>query len=188
MRLDKAIVERYGYSRNKAQAFIESGIVIVDGVICTKPAYDVSEDSTIVMAESPELSWVSRSAGKLEGFFSELSVGDLSHKTALDIGASTGGFTQILLSHGVAHVDAVDVGTLQLHESIRRDARVSSYENTDIREFFPSKKYDIITIDVSFISLREIVPTLERLLTSNTDIYALYKPQFEVGREHLRKT
>ncbi|MFZ2255859.1 MAG: SAM-dependent methyltransferase [Patescibacteria group bacterium] len=94
----------------------------------------------------------------------------------------------MLLAHDIAHVTAVDVGTDQLHPSIRSDSRVTSYENTDIRTFTPSETYDIITIDVSFISLREIVPVLARFVHENTDIYVLYKPQFEVGKTNLRKT
>jgi 23S rRNA (cytidine1920-2'-O)/16S rRNA (cytidine1409-2'-O)-methyltransferase len=134
------------------------------------------------------LEWVSRSAGKLDGFFQELGVETLAWKTAIDIGSSTWWFTQILLAHGIDSVTAVDVWTNQLHPSLRDDARVRFHENTDIREFTICTPVSIITIDVSFISLREIVPVLERFITPDADIYALYKPQFEVGREHLRKT
>ena len=188
MRLDLYISEHYGYSRNKAKSFIEGGLVSVDAKICKKPSEEVSEREQVTITQAPELEWVSRSAGKLEGFFQELWIQNLAGKKALDIGSSTGGFTQILLMHEIAHVDAVDVGTLQLDERIRWDHRVTSYENTDIRDFSPWDRYDIITIDVSFISLCEIFPILERFAQWNTDVYALYKPQFEVGRTHLRKT
>ena len=188
MRLDLAISEQFGYSRNKARSFIESGLVSIDAKICKKPSQEVGEWHILRISDAPELEWVSRSAGKLSGLFEELCVIDLSHKTALDIGASTWGFTQILLAHDIAHVDAVDVGTLQLHDSMRQDARVTSYENTDIRDFSPSRQYDIITIDVSFISLREIVPILPWFTKTDTDIYLLYKPQFEVWKHNLRKT
>jgi 23S rRNA (cytidine1920-2'-O)/16S rRNA (cytidine1409-2'-O)-methyltransferase len=188
MRLDLFISERYGYSRNKAKSFIEKGLISIDARVCKKPSEEVSDWDRLSISQAPELEWVSRSAGKLEGFFQELWVWFLTWKTALDIGSSTGGFTQILLAHDILHVDAVDVGTLQLHESIRWDARVTSHENTDIRDFLPWETYDIITIDVSFISLWEIFPILERYSHPYTDIYTLYKPQFEVWKENLRKT
>lgn len=188
MRLDIAITERYWYSRNKAKSFIENGLVLLNANICNKSSMEVSEWDIITLKNAPELEWVSRSAGKLEWFFSELWVQKLSGKTALDIGSSTWGFTQILLTHDITHVDAVDVWSNQLHLSLRSDARVSSYENTDIRTFPQKTLYDIITIDVSFISLREIVPVLRSFLHQHTDIYILFKPQFEVGRENLRKT
>jgi 23S rRNA (cytidine1920-2'-O)/16S rRNA (cytidine1409-2'-O)-methyltransferase len=188
MRLDIAIVQQYWYSRNKAQAIIRDGLVTISNRIVTKSSYDISESDIINISSSPILEWVSRSAGKLEWFFAELWVSSLSSKIALDIGSSTGGFTQILLAHDIRIVDAVDVGTLQLHETLRRDSRVTSHENTDIRVFFPDKIYDIITIDVSFVSLREIVPVLSRFADDHTNIYMLYKPQFEVWKENLRKT
>lgn len=188
MRLDLYIVEKFGYSRNKAKSFVELNLVSINKKICNKPSYEVSDWDMVNIADAPELSWVSRSAGKLEGLLSDIWVGSLANKNALDIGSSTWGFSQILLAHDIAHVTAVDVGTDQLHPSIRSDSRVTSYENTDIRTFTPSETYDIITIDVSFISLREIVPVLARFVHENTDIYVLYKPQFEVGKTNLRKT
>lgn len=188
MRLDLSIVERYWYSRNKAQAIIAGGLVSVNDNTITKTSYTINTWDSIKILESPILQWVSRSAGKIEGFFQELWVEDLTSKIALDIWSSTWGFTQILLSHDITHVDAVDVGTLQLDDRIRTDKRVTSYENTDIRDFSPWVQYDVITIDVSFISLSEIVPILHRFTHETTDIYALYKPQFEVWKENLRKT
>lgn len=112
----------------------------------------------------------------------------LATATCLDIGSSTGGFTQILLERGARRVVAVDVGTDQLHLSLRGDPHIELYENTDIRTFSKIEKFDIITIDVSFISLREIVPELQRFMKEDTDIFLLFKPQFEVGRANLRKT
>ena len=188
MRLDIYIAEKFGYSRNKAKSFVDNSLVTVNTKICNKPSYEVSEWDTIEISDAPELSWVSRSAGKLEGLLSEIWVGSLANKNALDIGSSTWGFTQILLAHDIVHVTAVDVGTDQLHPSICSDSRVTSHENTDIRSFTPSETYDVITIDVSFISLREIVPVLAGFMHEHTDIYLLYKPQFEVGKTNLRKT
>lgn len=188
MRLDIVVSKIYWHSRNKAQSFIENGLVSVNANICNKVSYQVLDSDKIILLETPETHWVSRSAGKLDGFLREVWVQQLNNKVALDIGSSTWGFTQILLLYWIQHVDAVDVGTNQLHESIRWDSRVSSYENTDIREYSSHWFYDIITIDVSFISLCEIVPVLPRFMKPETDIYMLYKPQFEVGRNNLRKT
>lgn len=188
MRLDLAISEQFGYSRNKARSFIESGLVSIDAKICKKPSQEVPEWHTLSISDAPELEWVSRSAGKLEWLLEVIWVDSIHWKSCLDIGSSTGGFTQILLAHGALRVTAVDVGTDQLHPSIRSDERVVSHENTDIRTFAPWETYDVITIDVSFISLREIIPVLPRFMTADTDIYLLYKPQFEVGRTNLRKT
>jgi 23S rRNA (cytidine1920-2'-O)/16S rRNA (cytidine1409-2'-O)-methyltransferase len=108
----------------------------------------------------------------------------------LDVGSSTGGFTQVLLQHGATHIDAVDVGTDQLHASLRTDIRVQSYEQTDIRDFAKMKHelYDIIVCDASFISLTLILDAMITLADTSTILILLYKPQFEVGRSHLKKT
>jgi 23S rRNA (cytidine1920-2'-O)/16S rRNA (cytidine1409-2'-O)-methyltransferase len=106
----------------------------------------------------------------------------------LDIGASTGGFTQVLLANGAKQAHAVDVGTSQLHPSLRADARVVSIENTDIRDFRSPTYFDVIVGDISFISLTKLIDPILMLADSETEIILLYKPQFEVGRENLRKT
>lgn len=146
----------------------------------------------MTVATDRRVHWVSRSAEKLAGFFDQAD-----HPTAitgsncLDVGSSTGGFTQVLLEYGASHVDAVDVGTDQLHESIRSDSRVSSYEQMDIRDFakiHTGNIYDIIVCDASFISLLDIIDPIISLAGTDTSIILLYKPQFEVGREHLRHT
>lgn len=188
MRLDIAIVEQYWYSRNKAQAIIADGLVTVNEKLINKTSYDVETTDVISIASSPILKWVSRSAGKLEGFFQELWIQSLTWKTAIDIGSSTWGFTQILLAHDVERVISVDVGSEQLHEMLRLDIRVELHENTDIRIFSVYTPVSIVTIDVSFISLYEIVPVIERFIIPDADIYILYKPQFEVWKENLRKT
>jgi 23S rRNA (cytidine1920-2'-O)/16S rRNA (cytidine1409-2'-O)-methyltransferase len=113
----------------------------------------------------------------------------IENANCLDVGSSTGGFTQVLLEHGAAHVDAVDVGTDQLHDILRNDPRVTSYEQTDIRDFVSNTpKYDIIVCDASFISLVDIIHAILDCASDETHIILLFKPQFEVGREHLRKT
>ena len=108
--------------------------------------------------------------------------------TCLDIGASTGGFTQVLLMRGVQSVCAVDVGTLQLHPSIRADSRVTSFENMDIRNYQATTSFDLIVGDISFISLTKLIDSILLLASIQTEIILLYKPQFEVGSENLRKT
>ena len=161
MRLDQELVKRgLCESRTEAQELIESGAVLVNGVIFTKQTRQVNDTDEISVASRRR--FVSRGGEKLEGILLDVFGGEdevrsfCEAKTALDIGASTGGFTDCLLSYGVGHVDAVDVGTLQLHTKVKENARVSSFENTDIRLFKTDKKYDIIVADLSFISLSNI--------------------------------
>jgi 23S rRNA (cytidine1920-2'-O)/16S rRNA (cytidine1409-2'-O)-methyltransferase len=110
----------------------------------------------------------------------------MKHKRALDIGSSTGGFAQIVLENGVASLSCVDVGKDQLHISLRNDVRVSVYEETDIRAFETETPFEIITCDVSFISILQIIHDIDRLAAEGTDIVILYKPQFEVGKDVKR--
>ena len=132
---------------------------------------------------SEHKSYVSRAAFKLALFLAELGV-DIKGRVALDIGSSTGGFTQVLLENGVREVSAVDVGRDQLHKSLRADERVYVYESCDIREFMSEKRFDLVVSDVAFISLLHILNDVDRV--SSHDIILLFKPQFEVGREAKR--
>jgi len=160
VRLDQYLVEQgFVDSRNKAQGLIKEGKVCVEGNVCMKPSLKIEDEN--VEVDTTEL-YVSRSAWKLKGFLPKLSW-NLKGLYALDIGSSTGGFTQVLLEEGVLHVDAVDVGSDQLHSVLREDERVTSIEHTDIRNFFPQKQYDIIVSDVSFISLHNIIDDIHRL-------------------------
>lgn len=199
MRLDHYIAQTYWFSRNKAQQFIEWWFVSIQGKFITKTAYQVVWNESILLRDEKSVHWVSRSAGKLDGFLNGLN--DLGYdisiiwKSALDIWSSTWGFTQVLLERWIMHVDSVDVWTNQLHESIKWDSRVTSYEQTDIRKFYPTippshhpTTYDIIVCDVSFISLHEIIPDMLRFSDLQTHIFLLFKPQFEVWKENLRKT
>jgi 23S rRNA (cytidine1920-2'-O)/16S rRNA (cytidine1409-2'-O)-methyltransferase len=201
MRLDLALVEKYGFTRNKARQLIESGLVSFQEKLIQKPAFDVNDLGHIQMREDKRIHWVSRSAKKLEGFFEKFNIQystfNIAGTCCLDVGSSTGGFTQVLLEHGVRHIDAVDVGTDQLHHSLRDDPRVTSYEQTDIRDFTPKSQtsqdshnpeYDIIVCDASFISLLDIIDAILSLAGEHTEIILLYKPQFEVGAKNLRKT
>ncbi len=193
MRLDQYISTAYGFTRNKSQHLIKNGLISIKEKVVIKPSFEVSWEEQIDLKEDRSIAWVSRSAGKLDGLLESLewaNIGihiDGAH--CLDIGSSTGGFTQVLLERWARHVDAVDVGTDQLHASIKNNLKVSSYEQTDVRKLAtPREPYRIITIDVSFISLTEILTELSRFSDENTEIFLLFKPQFEVGRENLRKT
>jgi len=181
-RLDNYLVENgLCESRNKAQSIIKEGLVSVNGEQIIKSSHKLKEGDEVKVKEHKE--YVSRAAFKLSSFLDELSL-DLKNKTALDIGSSTGGFTQVLLESGAKEVTAVDVGRDQLHVSLRNDKRVHSYEGCDIREFRSDKVFDIVVSDVAFISLLHILDDVDRL--SNDKIILLFKPQFEVGREAKR--
>jgi len=181
VRLDHYLVEAgLAETRSKAQQLIRSGAVTVDGSVVSKPAFAVAGQEVAV---TEPLAFVSRAALKLEGFLPMLPF-SCKGLNALDIGASTGGFTQVLLEAGAAHVDAVDVGTGQLHPMLRGDVRVRNLEQTDVRRFVPGHTYDLVTSDVSFISLLNILDDVDRL--AEHWIVLLFKPQFEVGREAKR--
>ncbi len=180
MRLDRYLVEEeYFESRNRALEAIKAGKVKVDGKIA-KPSIKVDNHSRVEVDN--EKFYVSRAARKLEQFLISHPVA-LKGKKALDIGSSTGGFAQILLENGVETVCCVDVGKDQLHASLQNDPRLSLYEQTDIRNFESAIKFDLITCDVSFISILQILDDIERLAASDAEIIILYKPQFEVGKE-----
>lgn len=182
MRLDSYLVENgLVESRNKAQQLIKEHAVSVDGKIVDKVSYDVAEGMAVDIADT-EL-YVSRAAIKLKGFL-PYTEWDLKALNALDIGSSTGGFTQVLLENSVASVTCVDVGSDQLHPSLRSDPRVSVHENTDIRVFSAETPYEIVTCDVAFIPLELILESIDRLASKY--IVLLFKPQFQVGREVKR--
>lgn len=183
IRLDNYLVENnLADSRTKAQTYIKSGIVSVNGEVILKSSYKVNDKSDEVTIQEHD-NYVSRAAHKLSAFLGELKI-DLKDKVALDIGSSTGGFTQVLLEAGVKEVSSVDVGRDQLHPTLREDERVHSYESCDIREFKSNKVFEIVVSDVAFISLLNILDDVERLSTDK--IILLFKPQFEVGREAKR--
>ena len=178
MRLDIHLTKFYNIqSRNKAQELIKSKKILVDGKIVTKPSFIVEENHDITIDEDEF--YVSRAAYKLKYFLEDNDI-DVKDKKALDIGSSTGGFTQILLLNDIESVTCVDVGSNQLHKSLKDDKRIIIQENTDIREFKSDIKYDVVTCDVSFISILYIIDDIDRL--SGDKIIILYKPQFEVGR------
>jgi 23S rRNA (cytidine1920-2'-O)/16S rRNA (cytidine1409-2'-O)-methyltransferase len=183
MRLDKYLVEEgYFESRNRANDAIKAGQVIVDGKKA-KASAKVDENS-IVEVEDTKF-YVSRAARKLENFLAEHPM-ELQGKKALDIGSSTGGFAQIVLENNVATLSCVDVGKDQLHVSLRSNKKLSLYEETDVREFQSDDAFELITCDVSFISILQITDDIDRLSQNGTDIIILYKPQFEVGKDVKR--
>lgn len=190
-RLDKILAEKYGFSRNKAQQFIEAGLVLVNGQKTLKIGQKIIESSIISILEDRRIHWVSRSAEKLFWFLEKPSFAHIKNKildsTCLDVGSSTGGFTQVLLEFWAKHIDAVDVWSGQLHENLKNNAKIFSHENTDIREFESKMQYDFIVCDASFISLQKIVPAILNLANSSTEIILLFKPQFEVGKENINK-
>jgi len=183
MRADKYLVT-HGFfeSRTRALDAIKRGKVYING---KRAKASTPCDETSQIDIDPEKFYVSRAAKKL-AFFLESYPLDLQGKNALDIGSSTGGFVQILLESGVASVSAVDVGSNQLHHSLRKDPRVQLFEETDIREFNATTPFDIVTCDVSFISLLQIIEAIDRL--AKEDILLLFKPQFEVGRKVKRNS
>lgn len=185
LRLDIAMTQRgLVRSRSEAESWIKLGKVTVGGRMVSKPGYFVHEDAAITLAA--EERYVSRAGLKLASVARLLGL-DFTGKTVLDVGSSTGGFTDYALQHGAKKVFAVDVGTEQLHPSLRGDERIELHEKTDIRDFFlPGEKPSIVVIDVSFISLREILPHVAQELSGpETVIAAMVKPQFEATRQQL---
>ena len=174
-------------SREQAKRLILAGEVLVDGELHSKPGQSVSVDASIEIKQP--LRYVSRGGLKLEKALQVFDV-DVSGKTALDVGASTGGFTDCLLQHGARHVYAVDVGYGQLAWKLRRDSRVCVIERLNARGMDPSLfdlPVEICVVDVSFISLRTVLPAVKRCVEAGSDVILLIKPQFEAGREHVNK-
>ena len=190
-RLDTLLVEKgLAETREKARALILAGQVDVNGHGADKAGTMVAVDADIKVA-GPEHPWVSRGGIKLAAALDTFKI-EAFDRVAFDIGASTGGFTDVWLQRGARHVIALDVGHSQLHWKVRSDARVTVIENTNARHLnrgdLPDKgAITRVSIDVSFISLRHIFPVLPDLVTRPTDIVALIKPQFEAGRKDVGK-
>jgi len=184
MRLDIYLTQHFNIqSRNKAAELIKNKKVQINNKIITKSSFKVEETMNIIILQDEF--FVSRAAYKLKYFLENINI-NILNLNALDIGSSTGGFTQILLQNNVATVTCVDVGTNQLHETIKEDKRIIKKENTDIRDFQSNTIYDIVTCDVSFISILNILDDINRL--SSDKIIILYKPQFEVGNKVRRNS
>ncbi len=184
-RLDQALVARnIVATRSQAESFIRLGKVRIDGKVQTKPGYFVHDTSRLELTATER--YVSRAGLKLASVANKLGV-QFQGSIVLDVGSSTGGFTDYALQHGAAKVFAVDVGTEQLHPSLRSDERIELHEKTDIRDFTPDQVLDIVVMDVSFISLREILPHIARIIGSDTQVMAMVKPQFEAGKTQVNK-
>lgn len=185
-RLDRALVSRnLVRSRTEAQELIRHGKVLVNKQVISKPSFEVSDADIIRVTE--RLPYVSRGGLKLQHALEHFAI-DVRAKIVLDIGSSTGGFTDCLLQNGAVRVYAVDVGTFQMEQKLRGDSRVVLMEQTDIRNLSQlPEKVDGIVIDVSFISLEHIFPSITRFLKPGGFVIALVKPQFEVGRGNLNK-
>ena len=190
-RLDLILVDRnYFETREKAKREIMVGNVIVNDKVETKPGTHFRDDEKLQIKVKDRLKYVSRGGLKLEKAINHWNI-NLNNKRVLDIGASTGGFTDCSLQNGAEYVYSVDVGTNQLDWKLRQDARVKSLEETHIKnltlELLDNKKVDFIVIDVSFISLTKVIPYLNRFIIQNGIILMLIKPQFEVGKEKIGK-
>ena len=190
-RIDKLLVARgHTDSRSRAQALVMAGVVLVGERRVDKPSEIVAEDAAIrIKGDSPEARYVGRGGLKLEKALADFAI-DPTGYACLDVGSSTGGFTDCLLQHGAASVTAVDAGTNQLVWSLRTDERVDVRENTNARELSPADftaPFDLIVMDVSFISATKILGVLVPLLSPSGKIIVLIKPQFEVGRGEVGK-
>jgi 23S rRNA (cytidine1920-2'-O)/16S rRNA (cytidine1409-2'-O)-methyltransferase len=187
--LDKLLVDRgLAPTRERAQALILAGKVLVNGQVLTKAGHSVVETAEVQVA-GEVLPYVSRGGLKLEHALRTFEI-DVSGKTAMDVGASTGGFTDCLLSFGARRVYAVDVGYGQLALKLRNDPRVVVLERKNIR-YLPgdavAEPIEIVTIDASFISLKLVIPSVMKFLAPGAVLIALIKPQFEAGREEASR-
>jgi 23S rRNA (cytidine1920-2'-O)/16S rRNA (cytidine1409-2'-O)-methyltransferase len=184
IRLDQLLTERgLARSRAEAQALIHAGAVELDGNRRLKPGQLVAPDAPVSLVERP--TWASRAGAKLERALDAFDV-DVAGLACLDAGASTGGFTDVLLARGARVVYAVDVGRAQLLDRLQRDPRVVSMESTNLRELATlPERVDLATLDLSFISLRLVLPAVRNLLADDGRVVALVKPQFEAGRDDV---
>jgi 23S rRNA (cytidine1920-2'-O)/16S rRNA (cytidine1409-2'-O)-methyltransferase len=187
-RADLLLVERGLFeSRARAQAAIEAGLVLADDKPVLKPSETIAVDA--VLQAQPAHPFVSRGGVKLAGALEQYPI-EIEGHVCLDVGASTGGFTEVLLANGASLVFAVDVGREQLHPSLRNHPKVVSMEQTDIRDFegkrLPARP-DVVVIDVSFISLKAVLPVALSLVAAPMHLLALIKPQFEAPRKHSRR-
>lgn len=196
MRVDAALVARgLARSRGHARELVGGGHVIIEGRVATKPAAPVRPDTVIELAGDAGPARVGRAAGKLDAAFARFGPAGLSarDRRCLDVGASTGGFTQVLLEQGAAHVVALDVGHGQLVPQLAADPRVTERSGVNIRDVDPTHltaghgPFGLLVADLSFISLRLVLPHLAPLLAPDGDAVLLVKPQFEVGRGGLDK-
>jgi len=184
-RLDQATFARgLVISRSQGESWIRMGKVFVDGKAQTKPGFLVGDEAIIELKTDEQ--YVSRAGLKLASVAASLKL-DFKDKVMLDVGSSTGGFTDYALQHGARKVIAVELGTNQLHPSLHGHPKIELHEQTDIRDITePSSSLDIVVIDVSFVSLRDILPHVATLSAKHTDIIAMVKPQFEARASKVK--
>lgn len=184
-RLDHALVARgIVTSRSQAESWVRLKKVTVNGQPAKKSGQMVVDSDDIKLNAKEQ--YVGRAGLKLASVAQTLGL-QFKDTIVLDVGSSTGGFTDYALQHDAKKVYAVDVGTEQLHPSLRGDKRIELYEKTDIRDFIPDQTPDIVVMDVSFISLREILPHIARISEPRTQVVAMLKPQFEAGKQQVNK-
>ena len=185
MRLDQYLVEKgYFQSRNKARTSDE-GAIKVNGNVCMKASFDILDSDKIEIIKDV-CPYVSRGGLKLQAAIENFFL-DFNGKIVVDIGSSTGGFTDCSLKHGASLVYAIDVGTNQLDESLRLNNKVISMENTNIKDIdsFPNR-IDYLVMDVSFVSIENLLPGISKFITDDNALVCLIKPQFEVGKMYLK--
>ncbi len=188
MRLDSYLSEKGIYqSRTRAAGAIRAGCVSIGGKTVVKPSFDIDgiDPGSVTCLPDP-LDYVGRGALKLEFALERFGI-NVEGLECIDVGASTGGFTEVLLRHGAKSVTAVDVGHGQLHDSLKKDSRVVNAEGTDIRLFSPGKEFDFLSADISFISLSLVCGKIAELLKPGAVCIVLFKPQFEVGKKAIGK-
>jgi 23S rRNA (cytidine1920-2'-O)/16S rRNA (cytidine1409-2'-O)-methyltransferase len=184
-RLDQTLVSKgLTSTRSQAESYIKLGFVNVKGKKITKPGFLVNDEDNIKLTVDEQ--YVSRAALKLASAAKKLSL-DFRNKVVLDVGSSTGGFTQYALKNGAKKVIAIEVGTNQLHPDLQGEPKIELHEKTDIRNFNTDEIIDIVLADVSFISLREVLPAIANLSNKNTQIAVMLKPQFEAGANQINK-
>jgi 23S rRNA (cytidine1920-2'-O)/16S rRNA (cytidine1409-2'-O)-methyltransferase len=183
-RLDQRLAElKLVATRSQAESFVKLGQVKVNGQVAKKPGQMVGDGDKIEITATEQ--YVSRAGLKLASVAKTLKL-DFKDKVVLDVGSSTGGFTEYAIRHGAKKVIAVEVGTNQLHPSLRGNPKIELHEQTDIRDFMTDEGIDLVVADVSFISLREILPPVARLSGKNTLMAMMVKPQFEAGQSDLK--
>lgn len=186
MRADIYLSENFNISRSQAKDLILRGKVYLNGSLINKVSTKINDTDEVNIDGFDNL-YVSRAGNKLEEAIKHFKI-DLNNKVALDIGSSTGGFTQCLLRYGIKEVFSVDVGKEQMDSELKKDSRIHLFEETDIREFSKKDvKFDVIVCDVSFIPVEYILKDIIKMSKQNTELVLLIKPQFEVGKSGVTK-
>lgn len=188
MRLDTFLNDNFNTGREKAKELIKNSKVLVDDKIINKPSFEIINVKNIIILDDDYNKYVSRGAYKLVQAIDEYSI-IIKDKKCLDVGSSTGGFTDVLLQNDAEIVFSVDTGKDQLHHKLKENIRVKSFESTNILNFTNELYglFDIVTCDVSFVSIKKLLPHLTTLLNKGSDCVFLVKPQFEVGKNKLNK-